>query len=366
MNLGARWDMYNPNDVVYLDLNNPLVGATERTKTFTQFSPRLGISHPIDEYTVLHFSYGHFFERGNFGDYGEGILESTKQGNLTTLVLEGTTIPWMLGNRLLKPMKSVQYEVGVERNFFDEVILMVTAYYKDIRNTVKSITVESTQGFIYRTNGNSAYGDERGVEFSLKKQQTRASWGSTWGFVNYSTRLGIGGRAGDPDFYTPTGARSSGSGDYIIHNNPQLKAGLFYQTPEDLGGLANILSLVSLSVYFDANFPNDQISWDHIVVDGLNYNRPVFTNTQLRLRKDLAVFSNALRLGLYVEVDNLFNVKHVNLGTFENVPIEDKRKMVESDFKYIPSTLNSGAPIVEPAKYLNLPRSVLFGVTAEF
>ncbi|RQW10743.1 hypothetical protein EH222_01865, partial [candidate division KSB1 bacterium] len=84
MNLGLRYDFYNPNDVVYLNPFDPFDfiraaqeerepnAETEKTSTFGQLSPRLGVSHPISDKTVLHFNYGHFFQRANFGDYGEG------------------------------------------------------------------------------------------------------------------------------------------------------------------------------------------------------------------------------------------------------------------------------------------------------
>src|SRR5690606_38926691 len=87
LNGGLRWDFYNPNDVVYLDPFNPLTGPTEPTGFYSQLSPRLGVSHPIDTKTVLHFSYGHFCQRPEYGDYGETGYPS---GNLTTVVIDGT------------------------------------------------------------------------------------------------------------------------------------------------------------------------------------------------------------------------------------------------------------------------------------
>ena len=103
MNAGVRLDLYNPNSTVYSDLFDPVNGPTTKSKIFTQFSPRLGISHPIDENTVLRFSYGHFFERGPFGDFGEG--RGNNAGSLTTFIIDGTNVPTVLGNRLLKPEK---------------------------------------------------------------------------------------------------------------------------------------------------------------------------------------------------------------------------------------------------------------------
>jgi outer membrane receptor protein involved in Fe transport len=102
MNAGLRYDFYNPNNVIYLDVFDPLNGPAQKTSIFSQFSPRLGISHPIDENTVLHFSYGHFFQRTPFFDYGESGHDYDTRGNLTTMVIDGTTDPFVLRKRRLR------------------------------------------------------------------------------------------------------------------------------------------------------------------------------------------------------------------------------------------------------------------------
>ncbi|MRR37595.1 TonB-dependent receptor, partial [bacterium] len=181
LNAGLRYDFYNPNDVIYLDIFNPLLGPTEKSDMFSQLSLRLGVSHPIDEYTVLHFSYGHFFQRSTFGDYGEGSAEYQALGNLTTFIISGTTNPWVLGNRALRPEKTIAFELGVERNFFEEFVVGVTGFYKDIRNTVSIQTVDNLPTLFYTTNGNYSYADVTGLEVFLRKQATQREWGTLWG-----------------------------------------------------------------------------------------------------------------------------------------------------------------------------------------
>lgn len=363
MNAGIRLDFYNPNDVTYQDLFDPLGGATGSTKLFAQVSPRLGISHPIDENTVLHFSYGHFFERGTFGDYGEGTNDDQALGSLTTFIVTGTTSPWVLGNRNTKPEKTVSYELGIERNLFDEFILGVTAYYKDIRNTLRVVTIESPMG-IYRTNGNGSYGDVRGIELSLRKQPTRHNWGTMWGYVNFTTQIGISGRGGDPMSISPTRVTYGTSGDDIQYNNPRLKAGLYYETPESdfLGGAFNNLSV---SFDYSAVFPNEKLLGDAFENGGKRYLRPVDQNTNMKLRKDFTLADKSVRLGIYVEVRNLFNVKMLNFPTFTSASFEDQTLFATSGFDYIPSVTATGAPILEFAKYRNLPRLIMFGATID-
>jgi hypothetical protein len=367
MNVGLRYDFYNPNNVSYSDIFDPLspTATTEDTKMFAQLSPRLGISHPIDEYTVLHFSYGHFFERGTFGDYGEGNSDEQSLGSLTTFVVNGTTTPWVLGNRNTKPEKTVAYELGVERSFFEEFVLGVTAYYKDIRNTLRVINVESPGG-VYRTNGNGDYADVRGLEVTLRKQASRRPWGTTWGYANFTTQMGINGRSGEPVAISPTRVLYAPSGDYIVHNNPRLKAGVYYETPSDWEFLGGLLNRLSLTLDYQVVFPNDQLIGDYFEYGGQKYMRPADQNTNLKIRKDFEFgSSNPIRLGFYVEVRNVFNNKWLNFSAFEACSLEDQGRFATSGFEYIPTYTANGTPILDLAKYRNLPRSYMIGLTLE-
>jgi len=367
MNAGLRYDFYNDNGVVYTSFFDPIGSPTKKSSLFSQLSPRVGISHPIDEYTVLHFSYGHFFQRPPFGDYGEGNSDDQAVGSLTTFIVTSTGQPWVLGNRDVKPEHTIAYELGVERNFFDEFVLTVTAYYKDIRNLIQAVTIVDPPRATYRTNANADYADVRGLEVSLRKQPVSHSWGTTWGYANFTTQMGINGRSGFPQAITPTGPLYPASGDYIVHNDPRLKAGVYYETPSSWDFLGGALTGISLSVDYQAIFPNDQILSDYIALDnGQKAVRPLDQNTNLRVKKDFAFWNKSLRFGVYVEVQNLFDNKWMNIDLFNNsISSADKSKIAASNFSYVPSYDASGAPILDLAKYTNLPRAVIFGVTLD-
>ncbi len=369
MNAGFRFDFYNANNTTYLDLFDPLNGPTRNTKLFTQFSPRLGISHPIDEYTVLHFSYGHFFERTPFFDYGESGHDYDTRGSLTTYVIDGTTDPFVLGNRDVKPEKTIAFELGIERNFFEDFVVGATAFYKDIRNTLRFVTILGPT-LRYATIGNGNYADVRGVELSLRKRVSTHPWGTTWGYANFTTQITISGASGDPVTITPEGSiPNSSAGDVLYHQDPRLKAGVYYETPRRWDFLWGVLEGLSVSVDYQAVFANDMKQDDYFFYGGNKYLRPPDQNTNLRVRKDLSLGGDRLTCGVYLEVHNLFNDRWLNLdrsGPFYKASVEDQQRFAESNLKALPSVDATGTPILELSMYRNLPRMLIFGVTMEF
>ena len=75
INAGLRFDYFNPNSEILFDLKNPMrnnlfdnFGKMQNTKEKIQVSPRLGVSFPITDQGIIHFSYGHFFQIPSFGN----------------------------------------------------------------------------------------------------------------------------------------------------------------------------------------------------------------------------------------------------------------------------------------------------------
>ncbi len=373
INAGLRYDFYNPNDKKYLDPFNPfgVFGLeegelpnpqTEPTSTFTQLSPRLGISHPISENTVLHFSYGHFFQRANYGDYGEGLEVS---GILNTYVDSSGNyaIPYGLGNRDLKPRKTVAYELGIEHNI-GGLVADVTAFYKDITQTVRTIRIVYDGGF-YRTSGNGDYGDSKGVEVSIRKPLSNY-WG---GYLNYTYTTGILGRSGDPVVIVAPGVNFPGGqqefiGDAIIYDRPRLKFGLTLATPPDFSFLFGIFSDIQFAIDYQIYYPNRNISNDVFSETGRLYERSSDKNADLRIRKEINF--GFIRPAFFVEIRNAFNYKWTNLDIVKSASQEDRVRFINSGFEEFPETQNDGSPFPDQLNYRNLPRQIIFGVSFSY
>jgi len=375
MNLGLRYDFYNPNDENYNDIFDPFgtygnapgeAGNpnTSPTKTYGQLSPRIGISHPISENTVLHFSYGHFFQRANFGDYGEG---TEVLGILNTYLTDpgtGVLAPYNLGNRSLLPRKTVEYELGIEHNI-GGIVADITAYYKDITNTVRTITVFTYDGARYYTSGNGDYGDSKGVEISLRKPLT-GIWG---GYLNYTFTSGINGRSGDPIIIAPPGSdiqigQIVDIGDVVVYDRPRLKFGVTLLTPRDLPWVGGLFSNIQFAIDYQIYYPNENIASDVFSEGGKQFLRSADKNADIRIRKEFDF--GFLKPAFFIEIRNAFNDQWTNLDIVKSSSPEDRTEFINSGFESFPETKTNGAPFADQLEFRNLPRQITFGVSINY
>lgn len=382
-NLGLRFDFYNPNDKVYSNIFDPFGqdnsdGSTEaareeNTKITGQLSPRIGISHPISENTVLHFSYGHFFQRAPFGDYGEGTgVDAPGQsvtGILNTMLIrneDGSFSPYNLGNRNLKPRKTVQYELGVEHNL-GGIVANITAFYKDYTNNIRTVTVFTDNGGSYLTTGNSNYSDSKGIEISLRKPLS-GLWG---GYLNYSWSTGIAGRSGDPDVIASpiSGVQTrvtDYTGDFILYDPSRLKFGFVFNVPSDFNFFFNVFSNLQFSLDYSVYYPHEQIISDNYSFGGKSFIRNAYKNALIRIRKEFLIqnFSCAF----FVEMNNAFNDQHINLSIINSstASLEDQAKFVNSNFTVFPDQKPNGGPFPDVIRYYNYPRTIVFGFSVGF
>ena len=221
LNLGLRWDYFEPDWKTLTDLADPnyrqplkpinqyfdenedgeISLAEERPDNeksdedrlkywfkkadpTSQFSPRLAVAFPISERGVMHFSYGHFFQiPPNRFLYINPDFEVTP-GLSTTM-----------GNADLQPERTTQYEVGFQQQIGSSVVADITGFYKDIRNLLSTKIVDSfIAGDRYALYVNRDYGNSRGVTVSLKKLPS----GFISGSFDYTYSISEG-NASDPN-----------------------------------------------------------------------------------------------------------------------------------------------------------------------
>ena len=122
MNLGLRFDYANQLSPFR---SNPLdPNSVVPSKPKLQWSPRLGVAHPISDKTSLHFSYGHFFQNPDY----TRLYENSQYD---VLVREP-----IFGQPNLDAERTTAYEVGLSHQFGPSFVGSFTAYYKDVTGLV--------------------------------------------------------------------------------------------------------------------------------------------------------------------------------------------------------------------------------------
>jgi outer membrane receptor protein involved in Fe transport len=209
INAGLRYDYLNVDTKKLKSDQYPLdpqrTGDTQLTESDLtsadiqhRISPRLGVGFPITDRTVMHFSYGKFFQQPNLNDLyvSYDYLEYRIQQG-------GYFYPF--GNPNLRPETTTAYEVGFTQQVASNVKFDLTAYYKDIRDLVDVKTIPSfpNQFSSYR---NTDFGTVKGIDLNVTLQRSRhvsanVAYGLMWAEGTGSaslTRTNIAWTAANP------------------------------------------------------------------------------------------------------------------------------------------------------------------------
>lgn len=189
VNIGVRFDYFDSRGEVLADLLDPNVYLPQKPENQSlsfeerlakwykkaspkkSISPRFGISYPITDRGVLHFSYGHFLQIPSFMHLYQkpGYKVTTASG------LQG-----VYGNADLNPQKTVMYEFGLQQQLTDALSFDVTGFYRDTRDWVSTSTRipvrdPQTATSYYTMFINRDYANSRGVTLTVNKRPAHLS-----------------------------------------------------------------------------------------------------------------------------------------------------------------------------------------------
>ncbi|OVE80561.1 hypothetical protein BVY01_00010, partial [bacterium I07] len=224
VNLGIRFDYFDPDGRVYADPLDPNIyspySADHRYKNagadsdelieYTlaekeafwwkkaskkySISPRFGIAYPITDRGIIHFSYGHFFQIPSFRELygGEGLNADIQVGQT-----QGNTA--FLPNADLDPQKTVMYEIGLQQQLSTDIHMDATLFYRDIRDWVGSSVVQPTyiKSIFYTKFINKDYSNVRGITLSMNKRYSSFFEGS----LDYTYMIAEGTASNPQDEY---------------------------------------------------------------------------------------------------------------------------------------------------------------------
>ena len=161
-----------------------------------QVSPRIGFAYQLGNQAVLHFSYGHFFQMPP--------LYAMYQNHSFLVGPDdyGTT----MGNVLLKPEKTITYELGLWQELTRGLSLEVALFYRDIYNLLSTKIISTYNQIEYGLYSNKDYGNARGLEVKLDMGNEYFK-----GTVNYTLQY----TRGNADSPTQTFNRAGNSMDPV-------------------------------------------------------------------------------------------------------------------------------------------------------
>ena len=320
---GGRWYALDPYDKRFYSSNyTPDVESQlkkEPTKKQLTFSPRLGISHPITEKSKLYFNYGHFRDMPRADRLY--IIQRVTEGSISRI-----------GNPNLPLQKTVAYELGYEHELFNQYLLRLAAYYKDVShqsNYVRYISADRKVNYLVTEDKN--YQDIRGFEITLEKRLGR--WFT--GFVNYTYMVSTTGYFGRLRYYENPAEQREYERQNIYQEKPlprpYMRANLSFHTPRDFGpSFFGINWLGEWRLNVMATWRKGYyLTWTRgVAIPGIQYNVkwPDYYNVDMQLGKVFKVGRYNVRF--FLDASNVFNFKYFTPYAF--VDGNDYRSYMDS------------------------------------
>ena len=308
-NLGLRLDYSNSNvdwwNVYQFDSDFFLKGDTtvaylmEKSKPQWQWSPRLGIAHPISENAKLFFNYGHFKQIPQYESLFR--VQRNDARRMTSY-----------GNPNLVLAKTISYELGFDYSIADEFLIQVAGFYNDITDQQDFTTYDSpSSGIRYTKSTSNSYQDTRGFEFTLRK-----SGGGWWyGFANFTYQVATTGHFGSAQIYDDkTSQKTYDAQTTNLYQDrpipqPFARLNLGMNSPRDFGPPLlgyHILGGFGFNFVLDwqagawttyTEKPNSVVAYNVQAIDYLN----------AYLRLDKAINIGKFEIQFFVDINNLFN-----------------------------------------------------------
>ena len=351
INAGVRYDYFDARSLYSQNTNEPtkdLVMADAKTT----ISPRFGISFPITDQGIIHFSYGHFYQLPPFSYL------------YTNPTFEDNVAEPTFGNANLNPEKTVSYEIGLQQQLTDELAFNVTVFYKDVRDLLALQQIRVSSSSTYYKYVNKDYGNIKGVTFSLTKRKLPTDLFSI--SIDYTYQVAEGNETGSNAFFLDI---SSG------RQSEKLPVPLDWDQAHTLNGVISFGGekdwMFTLVGNISSGLPYTPLIYDKQIYLGTNSGRkPVQTNVDLLIEKSFDL--SDLVLTAFLKVYNLFdtrNERYVYDDTGRaTYTLEANQSGVEAANRISEANplIKSGDEYLIRPQYYSAPREVRLGLMIEF
>ena len=301
LNIGARYEFldtkapYNPDLVGAVDtgVEKNLVQSTPKHR----FSPRISLSFPITDRGIIRFSYGHFYQNPDFASiYTNPRFED----------FEFIQVP-TFGDPNLEPERSIQYEMGLQQQFTDDMKIDLTIYYKDVNNLIQSRRVfagEVAATKEYNVVTNISYAYVKGITASLLKR--RSPGGLFSASLDYTFQVAEG--AFDDPLKLAVDSRSGRDTEQefilLSHDRTHTLNGTMSLRKKD-SWIISAIGSVWLGTPYTPSLPS---SVQTVQFEQNSDRRPTNINIDLRLEKFVKIAG--AKMSLFLQIENALDLKN--------------------------------------------------------
>lgn len=323
VNTGLRLDYSQPGDewYDYDDFTDAFgEGAVEQLDTSLtrvsidpqlSLSPRLSVSFPVTEFSKLFFNYGHFRSMPSPEDLFL-VRYFGPTGSMTRIANPNNPLP-----------RTIAYEVGYEHALFDQFLVRVSGYYKDLSQQPRQVRYFGRRGVEYTRSEPYSYADIRGFEFTFERNVGR--W--LQGFVNYTYMVTQSGYFGFGSLYENPTQQTNYERDELANRlassrpvpQPYARLNLDFLTPTDFGPEWGVLKpLADWRISLLGNWrAGSYMTWvGGGSTPGVNNNVQFrdYWNWDMRFARTFNVSGNEVQF--FADIYNLFNQRRLTFNGF--------------------------------------------------
>lgn len=351
INAGLRYDYFDSRSLYSPNTNQPTQDLT-MAEAKTTLSPRLGISFPITDEGIIHFSYGHFYQLPPFSYlYTNPTFE------------DNVAVP-TFGNANLNPEKTVTYEIGLQQQLTEDIAFNITGFYKDVRDLLALQQIRVSSSYSYYKYVNKDYGNIKGITFSLTKRKLPSSMFAL--SIDYTFQVAEGNETSASAFFL-----DAASG----RQSEKIPVPLDWDQAHTLNGVISFGEdrnwMLTLVGNISTGLPYTPLIYDkQIYLKSNSERKPLQTNVDLLLEKSFDLTD--LVLTAFLKVYNLFDTRNERFVYDDTgratYTLESNRSGAEAA-----NELSEKNPLIKSAddyfvrpQYYTAPREVRLGLMLEF
>jgi hypothetical protein len=261
-----------------------------------QVSPRFGLSFPITDRGVIHFSYGHFFQNPQFSFLYDN----------PNFWIEGAGTTNLVGNADLNAERTTMYELGLQQELQENLYFHLTGFYRDIRDWVGTgKPIDTYRGVTYYQYENKDHAAAKGITLSGNYRLKNLILS-----LDYTYMTAKGTSSNPQDAYNDAIAKREPRLDLINlawDQRHALNAIISYGAK---GWIGTIIGTINSGLPYTPSFARGEVAGSGTFV-GLRENskyKPLTYNVDLRIGKRFNL--NKFTTELYLNITNLFDIRN--------------------------------------------------------